>query len=375
MFIGPVAGILTAIERFDLHRVPVSLFRIVRLAVIALVLPRCDSKTGLIVFTAAMVGTNVLPAVVHRILVSRYTPNIRFDMRLARRDLIRPLIAFGIGSVSWNWAHMMLNYTPILLIGFFLTNTEVTEYDVPAKILLLVQLLAQDVMMVMMPAASRLSATGQRDELRELFVRSSKYAGGVAVAGCGFMAILSSQILMVWVREEFLHVSLVLSLLAVARACVSLQTSAQYVLIGMARQKIPATIALTTVVLMGIGQALCLALTDWGLVGVAAIALVGIVLGWGIAIPIYACRQVSVPFVAYLKTSLVRPVIACLPAAAVWFALRGMDIDHSWTALIVGAGAGVLLVGLGWWLVLFDKWDRDLMTEKLRVAIDRLRLR
>lgn len=373
MVIGPVPGILTAIERFDLYRLPVTFFRIVRLAALAVILPFCDPKTGVIVFTAVMAGTNFLPVLTHRLLVSRYTPNLKFDMRLARRNLVVPLIKFGIGSISWSWSQMMLTYLPILLIGAFLTTAEVTDYEVPGRILMLIQALAQDVMMVMMPAASKLTATERRDELRTLAVRSAKYAGGVSVAGCGFLAILSAPVLYVWVGEGFLDVAIVLSLLAIGRACISQQSSSQYILIGMARQRIPAIITVTTVVVMGICQALCLHFTDWGLVGVTAIATGSVVLGWGIGIPAYACRQVSVSFRRYMATSVVRPVLACLPAGAAWVALRFLPVDQSWIALGGGVASGAVLIGLGWWFILFDEWDRDLMREKLQVALNKLR--
>jgi O-antigen/teichoic acid export membrane protein len=373
MLLGPVSGVLWAIERFDLFSLPVPVFRIVRLAALAAILPNCNSKTGLVVVTVVMVMTNFLPALVRRIFVGRHTPNLRFSMRLARLRLVWPLMSFGIGSVTWNWALLMLNYLPLLIIGRHFTTGQIAEYEIPCSALLLVNMLVQEVTSVFLPRSSKLDAMGQRGDLRVLFLRTSKYAAGASWVGCAGMAILAPLLLYLWVGEEFLDVALVLTLLAAGRILFFVQLPTWYVLVGMAKQRVPAVIALVFVGVMGIGQWLALGHTDWGLVGVAGVTAVVLAIGWGVAIPIYACRQLDVGLRQYYSTTLIRPALACVPAALAWFALRQMPFDHAWAILGAALLSGVVCCGIGWWFVLFDDWDRGVAKEKLTALGRRIR--
>ena len=373
MFIGPVGAVLRAIERFDLVSISTTSSRVVRLVVLAVALPLCDSEAGLVCVTTVMVLTNLLPIVAHRILAVRYTPSLRLSMRLARMRLVWPMIKFGIGTITWHWAQTMVDYLPILIIGYYLSTEDVTDYSVPCRAFMLVSMLVVDIMVVLLPTASRLTATDRREELCELLLRSSKYAGGVSVAGCAGMGILSPLLLHLWVGESFVYSAVILTVLAAGRALFFIQTSSFYILVGMAKQKVPALVALVSVALMAGVQGLVLAYTDWHLVGAAAVTTVTLTVGWGLAMPVYVCRQVDASLRQYYMIVLVRPILACLPAAAVWLALRFVPLDYGWFTLAGALLSGALLVLPGWWFVLFDDWDRRLVIEKLTALRNKIR--
>jgi len=365
MFLGPIAGVLWAIERFDLYSLPVPVSRVVRLAALAALLPFCDSKSGLVVVTSVMVVTNFLPALARRILVARYTPHLQFSMRLAQRRLVWPLLSFGAGSITWHWAGMLVDYLPLLVIGRYLTTAQITEYGVPVSALLLVNMLVLDIMMVFTPTSSKLDAVGKRSDLQVLFLRSSKYAAGASWISCIGMAVLAPLLLYLWVGEEFLEVALVLTILATGRILFYAQHSTWAVLVGMAKQRVPAMMAVASVVVMGIGQWIVLGYTDWGIFGVAGVTAVVLMIGWGVAVPVYACLTLEVPLRQYFAATLIRPALASVPAALPWFWLRQVPLEHAWATLGAAVLSGAVGCGLGWWFVLFDDWDRRLAKDKI----------
>ncbi|MBN1346225.1 MAG: oligosaccharide flippase family protein [Phycisphaerae bacterium] len=373
MLFGPVSGLLWAIERFDLSSIAMTSCRLLRLASLAILLPLCDSSAGLIVVTSVMAGTNVLPIAVSRMFASWYCPNLKFSMRLAQRRLLWPMLSFGFASLGWNWAQLLLGYIPVVLISYFLTTKEVAEYAVPARMLLLVNMLVNQILTVMMPAATKLAATDRRDDLRFLFLRTSKYAAGIAFAGSALLGTLAPTVLHLWVGDAFLPVAVILTLLAVGRIALLVQTSSYYLLVGMAKQRFPAIIAVTSVVVMGAGQAIVLGTTDWGLPGVACVATVTLTLGWGVGTALYACRQVGVSVADYYAVTFIRPVLACVPAFAVWLAVRQVPLHYSWLTVVLAVLVGVPLVLAGWWFILFDKWDRQLAVDKLCALRQKLR--
>ncbi len=373
MCIGPVGAVLRAIERFDLISISTTSFRVVRLAVLAIALPLCDSKAGLVCVTTVMVLTNLLPMLAQRVLAVRYTPSLKISMQLARLRLVWPMIKFGVGTITWYWAQTFVDYLPILIIGYYLSTEDVTDYAVPCRAFMLVNMLVVEIMTVLMPTASKLTATDRREELRELLLRSSKYAGGVSVAGCAGMGILSPLLLYLWVGEGFAYSAVILTVLAAGRALYFIQTSSFYILVGMAKQKVPALMALLGVILMAGVQGLILAHTDWHLVGVAAVAATALTIAWGLAIPAYVCRQVNASLRQYYTIVLVRPVLASVPATVVWVALRFVPLDYGWITLTGALLGGVLLLLPGWWFVLFDDWDRRLVIEKLTALRNKIR--
>jgi membrane protein EpsK len=373
MFLGPVGGVLWAIERFDLHSVPVPVFRVVRLVALALILPHCDSQSGLVAVTAVMVMTNLLPALVRRIFVGRHTPNLKFSMRLARRRLVWPLLSFGLASVSWTWTLPMLNYLPLLVIGRYLSTAQIAEYEVPCSALLLVHMLVLNTMTVFAPRASKLDAMDKRSELRMLFLRSGKYAAGASWIACSGMAILAPLLLYVWVGEGFLAAALVLTVLAAGRILFSVQLATWYVLEGMAKQRVPAIIAVVSIGVMGIAQSLVLSRSDWGVVGVAGVTAVVLAIGWGVVIPVYACHVLNVRPWTYYVTTLLRPALAAVPAALGWLALREVPLEHAWTTLGLAMLCGAVGCAIGWWFILFDDWDRRMARDKIAALRTQIR--
>jgi len=372
LWMGPVGGLLWSLERYDLFNLPLTAFRFVRLGLLLVLLPWFDQATGLVCVTAVMVLTNFLPTLVQRLLAVRYTPHLKMDLRLARKRLLVPLIGFGLATLTWHWSQAMLDYVAFLLIGRYLTTVQVGEYQIPCFVLLAVHMLVDASTVVMEPAASRLHATDRREALREILLRGGTYAAGVSVGGCAGLAILAPMVLSLWVGDAFLHVSGVLTLLAIGRSVYYIQTGTYHTLTGMGKQRVPGLMSLVCVGVIAILQAGVLGWTDWGLLGVAGVTTAGLTIGWGLAIPIYACVQVGIPVGTYYRTVLFRPVVSCLPAALGWGAIRYLGVGYGWLQLAFALLSGGALLCVGWWFILFDDRDRRMIRDKLNALRDRI---
>lgn len=375
MCLGPLSGIFWALERFDVSSISTTLSRLFRLVALAAILPWCDAVTGLVVVTTIMCLTNFSPGFVYRILAPRYIPNLKFNMRLARIGLVWPMMSFGLASMLYGSAQVLGNYIPLLLISHSLSSAHAAEYEIATRAILLASMLVQSITMVVSPTTSKLTATDRRKELTGLFVRSAKYAGGMAVFGCAAIGILAPILITLWVGDGFERSATVMTLLAIGWSQVLSQSSSYYMLVGMAKQRVPAFVAMTVVLSMGVAQYVALAHLGWGLTGAASIMTIGLVLGWGICIPLYACKQVGLGLMRYYSITVGRPILAALPASAAWLAVRWYMPSQGWSALGVAVLSGGLLSGLGCWFLLFDDWDRRFAREKLSAIADKLRRR
>ncbi len=375
LWLGPVGSLLWSIERYDLYTIPVTLFRFIRLLAMIVVLPWVSTVTGLVCVTVIMTLTNFIPVVIQRGLAIRYTPRLTINMRLAKKRLLLPMIRFGVTTLLWQWSHTMLDYVTFVLIGHYLSTVEVAEYQIPCFMLLSVSMLVETSTMVTEPTASKLLVTNRMEELRNMLLRATKYAAGISMSGCAALGLLAPTVLHLWVGDQFIHVAGVLGILTIGKSIFFVHTTTYHTMTGMGKQFIPGILSVITMAVVALSQAILLSTTSWGLPGVAAATSVGILIGYGLAIPIYACRQIGVGLWSYFRMTLVRPLIASIPGIALWTAIRPLQTTHIWICLAIGLVGGAIVVLTSWWFILFDPWDRDLAREKILALWSKVRSR
>ncbi len=379
-FWGPLGGVLRATERFGLVNITRTACRVLRVVLLLALLPFVGRALALVCITAIMTSTNLLPILIQRSLALRVTPELKVTWRKARLQLVKPMVSFGVGTALWNGAKTFLGLVPIYIVGAMISDKEVASFSLPNRMFLLVHMLVLDVMVIMMPAATRMAATQRRSDLRQLFFRSSKYGSAISIAGCAGLALLAKFILYAWVGDSLgskavlFRVATIMAILAIGRAVVYAQTNTFYILVGMARQRIPSVIAISCVILMGVAMWLYVRHVGPDVFALAVICTVAHVVGWGVLTPIYACRQVGQPVAQYLWAALVRPLVAAVPVAGFWFGLQHyMPLEYRWTTLVLAFVGGAPLAIGGWWFLLFDEWDRRQFGDRFRQALAKVR--
>ncbi len=264
-----------------------------------------------------------------------------FEFTVALAVLRRryPAIRFGLASFD--------RAPDALVIGARLDAAQVTFFDIGNKFFDPLTGLLIAVGAVVMPMTTRLQATGEREELRRLFLKWSKICLSLVLLVGVYLIVLGPEFLGWWIGPDFVGPSgrVLQVLMASFFFYLPVRGVALPVLLGLGKPKVPALALLA----MGVvNLLLSLALVGpLGIVGVALGTAVPNVLFAG-ALLVLACRELGVPLTQYAGYVAGRAVVGVLlPLAVLLFLKHGVHV--SGFASLVGAGlASVLAFAVAW---------------------------
>jgi O-antigen/teichoic acid export membrane protein len=320
---------------------------------------RLGLTLGLLTFNGTMVFLAVIQIAclafefsVCWLLVRRRYPGIRMSLTDFDRRMVRRIFSFSLYVLMLSLAGRLAFQTDSLVIAAFLDVGRIPYYAVANSFVVYLMEFLVAIAAVVMPMATTLSAQGKSAELREMFLRWSKIALSLTLMAGLFLMVLGPRFIGWWIDPAFegpageiLQILMVSSLVFLPVRGVALP-----ILMGLGKPGLP-TIAFLAAGVLNLGLSLLL-VRPLGLPGVALGTAVPNVL-FALVVLGYACRELQIPFVGYLRYVVPRAVIGSLPALALllWFRL-GLEV-HSVVGL---AGAGLamaLLFGVTWVLFVY----------------------
>jgi O-antigen/teichoic acid export membrane protein len=340
-------SVLRALQRYDLVNAMTVLNTVLYAAATVAVL---WSGGGVVALAAVGVASAVAVQPPSLYAIRRAAPDLRFGWRGASRPMARKILSFSSWLLVTDVAGRLQMKTDVLVIGALLPVAAVTPYAVCQKLSRVPKVLADQFVKVLLPLASELHALEDRERLRALYVWSSRLTLAIFVPlGCA-VAVLSRDLLSLWMGPAFEEHWLLVVVLVLAIGVDISQWPAGSILQGMARVRSMALVSLAT----GLANlALSIALAPrLGLLGVAIGTLLpAVVASFGIVIP-YAARHIGVPPSELLREVALPSVVPALPAVAVLCALRwsiGAPSPASIAAIgLTGIGTyGLFYLGLG----------------------------
>jgi len=205
-------GVLEAVQRFDLVnyvRVPAS--------ILVFVLPLIALPFGLrlpgIVLLFLLV--RVFASIAYLGACVKVMPALRGDFSVDPK-LLLPLLVYGGWITVSNFVGPLLTYVDRFIIGAMLSISYVSYYAVPSEAVMRASVIPGSLVATLFPAFASLDASGSREKLEELCIRSVKSL--LLLMGPCFMLVISfaPQILRLWLGANFAAQSaLVLQILCV----------------------------------------------------------------------------------------------------------------------------------------------------------------
>jgi O-antigen/teichoic acid export membrane protein len=197
-------------------------------------------------------------------LVDGVIVRVNFDTTTFKK-----LFAFGFFSLMGAISGTILFQFDKLLICAFVGSAYVAFYVVPANIATMIHTLIANQMSVVFPLCSELHSTGKHDQLKDLYLKGSKYAFILAISVATPIIVLSSKIMHFWMGAEYGEKSgMVLSVLATSYLVTSLTVIPHYLINGIGKPKINAIFSLISGIL---NLCLCLILIpNYGIIGAAS---------------------------------------------------------------------------------------------------------
>ena len=361
-------GIMRGLQRYDLINLVSVLGTTLTVAgtVAALML-----NAGVIGITAVAIPITLLMQLLSVYLIRRAAPELHWSLVQADRRQVRTVFSFSAALFVINIAGQVQTKTDEIVIGAALPVADVTPYSIARRLSEIPQLLTDQFMKVLMPLASHMNATDDRNQLRLLYLISTRLTLALDVPLVCGLVVLSRSFLTVWVGAEYASAAPLVTLLAIASLFGTSLWPASNILQGMARHK--------PLAIFAIGSALVnLFLSIWlvhplGVTGVALGTLIPTTIECVCFVTPYAMRQNGVSVHALISELLGPSLLPAVPMLVVLYVLRQLLLPTSY--LSIGA---IGLVGAAVYAALFlvlsrGKPEQTLLRTLASQAIQRAR--
>ncbi len=319
---------------------------------------RHDAESGLHVTVAvtsaagqaivALAGGGVLPVVIAALtpqlikpwvrltLLKRFLPGFRLSPRLFTRGMLRQIGGYSSWSFLVDSGRRVTESLDPVIIAAFIGLTTVTPYNIGLQVGRLLQRLSMPVAFVLLPVASELQAHGDKESLRRLMLRATRYTSAIAIGLAGPLIVLADEVVRVWLRSDYplavdvARIFLCASVILMIRAPIMmiLESSTTGV------RKAGLWVGVETVLNIGLSLALLQVLDA---IGVILSTVIAVVVVSAVGIIPAALRMVEMSARELLRKSVLpvlRPVAIAVP---VWLLI-------SW--LVAGAGLVWVLAAL-----------------------------
>lgn len=368
MPLQPYKAVLSAVQRYDLLRLPEIGLRIFRcLAIIALIW--FFSQRSALIFVIVLSSMElVLASLIHYRLAIRHLPGLKIRIRLARWPCFQDMIGYGVSTLLYSVGSMIITQSSILIILYYMSDSEAGRYAIPLYLIAGFNLITVAFTQGTKPAVSKLDAEGNYEQIRQVFLKSSRYANLLVIPICIGMAMASKLLLLAWVGPSKADLWPVLTILTVGFGVFYSQYPSFFVMAALDRHRIFWVMMVLAFVLSIILSVCFLKYSNWGLLGVATGTSLPLLLGWVLVIPTHTCRSLGVPLKTYFHFAVLRPMFATLPllplcvSATYW----GTDQPLLTLGLLMGLGGAVL--GASYWKGCFMDSEKSTVVSALRAG-------
>jgi O-antigen/teichoic acid export membrane protein len=162
-------------------------------------------------------------------------PDLRVSWRLVDWVDVRALMTFGGAIFGVTICSLVIDQTDRLVIAMALPIAMVTYYAAASKIFMLASALTTTMVGAVSPVAADLEGRGDRDGLRSLFLRSTKYTAAIAWPLMMTLGMAGGFLLKIWMGSEFVAALPVVQVLFVGFLVTAHNHAGYSALIGMRR--------------------------------------------------------------------------------------------------------------------------------------------
>ena len=193
------------------------------------------------------------------VLVAGSALNIVLARGLLDRVRVSPFLASRahlIHIFSFSWAIFLVQFSTVILyqqtdrmvIAIFLGAGFVTLYEAAGKFMGLIMQLVAFANSAVIPMASHLDAAGEKEKLRLLFLRGSKYATALVAPVIVVLMVLARPILAAWmIKPQFVAMALDARILIFPQMLIVGGTVGDSIIIGTGalKRRLPYSLAMT----------------------------------------------------------------------------------------------------------------------------------
>jgi O-antigen/teichoic acid export membrane protein len=334
---SPFTGVLEAYQRFDItSRIGILGTGLRVLGCLAVIKAGFGLRAMGVCLLAAQLTTYALYYVSFR----RLLPERTFGPRKAHFSTLRQMLSYGTSTFVSNNSLIVLNQSAPVVIGHFLSATQVAYFSFPLRLLNYSVDLVSRMGVVTVSKTAELTALGDQKTIGRMGIVLNRYCLMLFLPLPVFLAIFGRQLLTVWLSPKFAAASA--PLLPAMGAGIVIAIAAQYnsnaILFGLAKHASLARAVFVEAVLCLGG--LLYVVPHYGVLGAAYLTAVLMALSRGLFVPYALSRHLGVSYGRYLWGIYGRALAIITPVAiAFWTINRALGEPSTWTVVLGCAAA------------------------------------
>lgn len=133
----------------------------------------------------------------------RLLPKMRIGFSWVNREIFTKLFKYGIKMQICNFAAMVYMQADKIILSYFLGLSFVTFYELGQKAANAIRTLPILLLSALVPAVSELEASDDKEKLRELYERGSKYISLMVFPLIFLSVIVAPDLINLWVGDRF----------------------------------------------------------------------------------------------------------------------------------------------------------------------------
>jgi len=293
----------------------------------------------------------------------------RFRRKNFSKPMLKILVWFGAKTFVQSTASTISGSIGALVVGFFLGPAVVPFFSIPGRLISYVSGLSMTVTNVFLPVFSHLHAGGEREELVQLYLSSTKFISGMIVPALIGVFMLGPAFITRWIGSEYgANSSLLLLFFTGSAMLYMINPLHQRYLTGIGRIEFLARIRVLAAVAQ-FGFSLFL-VRPFGKEGVAgAFFIVSLMLEP--VIFIYTCRQLEISPRIFFEKVYFRNILPNLILVGMLYYAVGKWTFTTYGSIILVALIVAVIYLVLFWLVSITVTERIFFIGRLKKVLSR----
>jgi O-antigen/teichoic acid export membrane protein len=252
-------------------------------------------------------------------LARSIAPHLYLSARLVRRSRLHEIFRFSLWLFLFKLAIRSFYHADAILIGFFLSATAITPYNIGMKLAGFIGFLSGPMVSVFFPLSSSLHSRYDEAGLHKLLIQGTRFALALTVPGSLFLFIFGQAVIERWIGPGQEASGPILAIFLLIFLVGAAQNTPATILRGIGRPKV---LTISVVLEYAANLALSIVLIPLvGIIGAALGTLLPLLVNDLGVIPWIACRSVHLSPWRFAREALAPPCIPVLPVLAVlWLA-------------------------------------------------------
>lgn len=358
-------GVLTGFHRWKIYTVIQSIGSAISLLLMITVIL---FGGGLVALALAHCLGETFTGILRLILAHRTCAGLKVRMAFVDWPTARNMMGFGTKAFIPQLSDLLLNQTTSILIAAHFGPAALALFSRPRNLVMQSRTLIHKMAAVLVPAASSLQAQASPVELQDLFVKATRYSAFLMLPVTVFLSVMGGPLLHVWMGPTYAN-SLLVLVIALGYSSFIVQLPVMALLGGMNVHGKPgaahfiASLITVLLVFVAIGP------LNLGLVGVAIASTVPLAVVYSIWVPLYAARQLGIPFGCYLRRAYALPIGLSVGLTACLLPIRILLADRPILAVLAASGVSAAILIPIYWAKVVPNSLKDKITSRIPACL------